>query len=130
MKQFPFQRDQRLLTPSEYKSVFDHVDVRVSHSGFLLLAHITEPTLRGRLGLVVSKKNVKKAVERNRFKRLVRDTFRINQSNLFGLDIVVLARSRVLEMSNPELIQALHKSWIKLKKRSMADNSVKKASNL
>ena len=128
MKSYSFQRDQRLLKPSEYKAVFDCVDGRVSHSGFLLLAHVTSH--KGRLGLVVSKKNMKKAVERNRFKRRVRDTFRLNQENLIGLDVVVLARPGALNMSDPELNTALQKAWIKLKKRCTVDNSVKKASNL
>lgn len=129
MKQFPFHRQQRLLKPSEYKNVFDHVDGRVSHSGFLFLANQAKESSYGRLGLVVSKKNLRKAVDRNRFKRLVRNAFRLEQNKLKGLDVVVLARSGALKMDNPELSRELHKAWIRLAKRCTVDISVQKTSN-
>lgn len=43
-----------------------------------------------RLGVSVAKKNVKKAVERNRIKRVIRETFRNNKSKLSNVDVVAL----------------------------------------
>ena len=40
----------------------------------------------------VSKKEYKRAVDRNLFKRLARETFRKNQDNLDHLDFVVMAK--------------------------------------
>ena len=45
-----------------------------------------------RLGLAISKKEYKRAVDRNLFKRLARETFRKNQDNLDHLDFVVMAK--------------------------------------
>lgn len=46
-----------------------------------------------RLGLVISKKNLPRAVDRNRVKRVIRESFRTRQ--LPGLDVVALARSPI-----------------------------------
>ena len=45
------------------------------------------------LGLAVSKKIHKRAVERNLLKRLARETFRLNQDNLKSVDFVVMTKN-------------------------------------
>jgi ribonuclease P protein component len=45
-----------------------------------------------RIGVIVSKKNAPRAVDRNRIKRLVREAFRQNRQRFAGNDLVVLAR--------------------------------------
>ena len=47
-----------------------------------------------RLGVVISKKNTKKAVLRNRQKRHVREWFRKKKSFFTGLDVVVLLKGK------------------------------------
>jgi ribonuclease P protein component len=46
-----------------------------------------------RLGIVVGKHHVKRAVDRNLLKRVIRESFRQWQEPLKGLDIIVLMRS-------------------------------------
>ena len=46
-----------------------------------------------RLGIIIAKKNVKLAVERNRLKRQLRETFRKQRQVLPSLDIVLLAKT-------------------------------------
>jgi ribonuclease P protein component len=65
----------------------------------------------GRLGLVVSKKCEKTSVGRNRIKRLIRESFRHHQTQLSGLDIVVLARPGITKRTNSEIFADLHKHW-------------------
>ena len=50
---------------------------------------------------MIGKKNVKLAVQRNRLKRLIRESFRHNQETLAGWDIVVIARKGLGELENP-----------------------------
>lgn len=47
---------------------------------------------QARLGLVVAKRNVKLAVARNKLKRLIRESFRRQQVQLNGLDVVVVVK--------------------------------------
>jgi len=56
-----------------------------------------------RLGLAVSRKVSRSAVQRNRIKRLVRESFRKHSPDLPALDIVVMARPGAAECDNPGL---------------------------
>lgn len=67
---------------------------------FSVLAGVGEQP-QARLGIVVAKKNVKLAVERNRIKRLVRETFRLQQQHLNGLDVVVVIKKNFLHDLKP-----------------------------
>lgn len=51
-----------------------------------------------RLGLIVSKKALKHAVWRNRFKRLQREKFRLMQSQLPSVDVVLVAKWRLADL--------------------------------
>jgi ribonuclease P protein component len=42
--------------------------------------------------LAISKKIIRKAVDRNRIKRMIRESFRLNQQQLGYFDIVVLVK--------------------------------------
>jgi ribonuclease P protein component len=48
-----------------------------------------------RLGLIVPKKIISTAVGRNRVKRLIRESFRLNQADLAGLDVVARIKSKI-----------------------------------
>ena len=48
-----------------------------------------------RLGLIVPKRTVRKAVERNRMKRVLREEFRQRRPTLPALDIVIQVMARV-----------------------------------
>lgn len=69
-----------------------------------------------RLGLVFSKKNVRRAVDRNRLKRLTRESIRLQQHQLPGVDIVVLARRGANELDNATLHRQLFGMWRRLER--------------
>lgn len=71
-----------------------------------------------RLGTAVSKKNVSKAVQRNRIKRIIRETFRKNRDDLGMVDVVVLVRRGISEKKNRELNVAITKQWLLLSQES------------
>jgi ribonuclease P protein component len=105
-----FPRSCRLLTAADYKAVFDSTELKVSSKYFLILAKVTEPH-SARVGLIIAKKNVKKAVHRNRLKRQIRQTFRINKGLLDRLDLVVLAKKDADKLSNPAVASQLSHLW-------------------
>ena len=63
--------------------------------GRITLQAASNNKLGARLGISVAKRFVKRAVERNRLKRLVREAFRTNGIKLQALDLFVGLRGRV-----------------------------------
>ncbi|MDM8350983.1 ribonuclease P protein component [Pseudomonas sp. sp1636] len=108
-----FSREKRLLTPRQFKAVFDSPSGKVPGKNVLLLARNNELD-HPRLGLVIGKKSVKLSVERNRLKRQIRESFRLNQDNLVGWDIVVVARKGLGDLQNAELAHQFGKLWKRL----------------
>lgn len=70
---------------------------------------------RARLGLAVSRRVSKRAVERNRIKRLVREAFRRAQVELPPLDLLVIARAEAVTQPGPVLLDDLARLWTRLK---------------
>ena len=105
-----FNKKQRLLSASDYKEVFDRNNVKISNSSLLILAKPSSGD-HSRLGLVIAKKNIPTAVQRNRVKRVVRETFR-HQEFTVAMDIVFLARNRANQLSTQQLTQLLSTTWV------------------
>jgi ribonuclease P protein component len=107
-----FSKSKRLLEKKDYDLVFSQSN-KLANSEFIIL-YCKNDSGHARLGLAISKKMVSKAHDRNRLKRIVRETFRT--TNLPEIDIVVLAKRGVATIPNSILIPNLHKSWSKLPK--------------
>lgn len=110
-----FETEFRLLTSAQFKIVFDGATRKTSGACVLLLARPNELG-HPRLGLVIAKKSVRRAVDRNRVKRIARESFRLNKSKLGTLDIVVLARKGLGELDNAALHEMYQGMWRKLAK--------------
>lgn len=110
-----FNSQQRLLIAADYKNVFDNASIKASRPSFLFLATPNNKP-HPRLGLIVAKKHVRLATQRNRIKRLIRESFR-QQKNLPPLDVVVLVRSGQQERENTDIHEDLMVLWRQLKKR-------------
>jgi len=108
-----FGRNKRLLTAGAYQAVFSGNTYKVAHPHLLLLARPNQCS-HPRLGLVVAKKHIRHAVDRNRVKRVVRNTFRLAQEQLDSLDIVFLARQGMGTLSAGEQTVLLQQSWQRL----------------
>jgi ribonuclease P protein component len=78
-----------------------------------------------RLGIIVAKKNVKLAVQRNRIKRLLRESFRNKRDSLPNLDIVVLAKKGADLVNNQESAQELDYLWRKLVRKASQNKTPK-----
>ena len=114
-----FSVSRRLLSSSEFDAVFKDNQLKVSTPEFLILAAKNSLGL-SRLGMVVSKKNTPRAVDRNRLKRLIREAFR--KTCITPMDIVVLTRSNANKQSKQTLASILAESFSKVAVK--AGNSV------
>lgn len=120
MGKLGFPKALRLLTPADFKQVFDAADLRVSSKELLILAR---PNLlaRPRLGLVIAKKHIRLANQRNRIKRIIRESFRTQQHTLCstkGVDAIVLARNGLDKLDNPALHSLLRQLWQQLQRKT------------
>ena len=71
-----------------------------------------------RLGLVIAKKNIKHAVQRNRIKRLVREAFRHFQHELPAIDCVFLTRRGLDQLDNETITKQLMQQLKRLAKKA------------
>jgi ribonuclease P protein component len=112
---FRFGRDQRLLKAVEFKYVFAKpVKVSNKHVSFLSrkngLSH-------SRLGLAIAKRQIRRAVDRNRLKRLIRECFRHNHESLAGFDIIALVRTSALSETNADFLYQVQCQLDRLKQK-------------
>ncbi|HRH76087.1 MAG TPA: ribonuclease P protein component [Cellvibrionaceae bacterium] len=112
-----FTKQQRLLEAKEFSALFADAPIRASHPCFLLLCNFNS-TEHARLGLVIAKKQIKKSHDRNRLKRLIRESFRLYQHKLPLIDAIVLARKGADALSNSEIQVILHGLWKRISKRA------------
>lgn len=67
-----------------------------------------------RLGMVVAKKVVRLATARNRIKRLLRESFRLNQHLIGSVDVVLVAHPDINRLDNVGLKKQLDQQWARL----------------
>ncbi len=104
-----FSRQLRLLKRHDFDRVFA-APLKSSDRYLTVLARPND-LKHPRLGLMVAKKRLRLAVQRNRIKRLARESFRCYQHNLDSLDYVVLVRSHIAEASNQAVSASLARHW-------------------
>ena len=114
MRRARLQKRARLLKAAEFNRVFDKA-VRSSDQYFTVLARPNDIEFP-RLGLAISKKRAKFAVSRNRLKRIIRESFRQKQHQLYCADYIVLAGQNSTSANNSRLIKSLEIHWQKLNK--------------
>ena len=85
-----FPKTLRLLRPTEFERVF--AARNSASNAWLVLYGAANELGHPRLGLTVTRK-VGGAVQRNRWKRLIREAFRSSQQSLPALDFICLPRA-------------------------------------
>jgi ribonuclease P protein component len=110
-----FPRSSRLTLAADYGPVFKK-SVRIGDDCLTLLAGKSK-TGQARLGLAISKKQVKRAVDRNRIKRQIRESFRLRRKQLPACDVVVMVRSKILKLEKRELNQRLYTLWDRVNRK-------------
>ena len=108
---FGYGRSRRLTKRHQFDRVFQEASVRRTHPPLRLLALPNNESMP-RLGIVVSKRAVHRAVTRNRAKRVIRESFRHEQHRLPAMDIIIQAiPGKDGRKSVAELTDALSQLW-------------------
>ncbi|SBT82069.1 Ribonuclease P protein component [secondary endosymbiont of Trabutina mannipara] len=111
MIKIAFTRKLRLLTSNDFFFVFQKPH-RVGTQYILILSRLN--TLGyPRVGFTIAKKYIKKAHERNKIKRLIRESFRRQQHTLPTMDFVVIAKKDFTNFykNNSAITETLDKLW-------------------
>lgn len=107
-----FPRGARLLKPEEFEKAFE---LGRRYPAKWLSAVVASSTrAEARLGLTVSKKNAARASDRNRLKRHIRESFRLNRHRLPAVDVIVSARAGSAKASAGELRANLDQLWTRI----------------
>jgi len=131
-----FQKNHRLLDSKNFKTVFDGVEYKQSGGFFTFLSRRNQLS-SSRLGIVIAKKHIPLAVNRNKIKRAIRESFRHHRAGAYNdisevntddcliereklrmfFDTVVVVKGKANLLSNIELKKELVNQWVKLSKK-------------
>ena len=117
-----YPRELRLLTGGDFQKVFDAVEIKIPDQRILILTRangLDHP----RIGFIISKKNIRRAVKRNLVRRIMRESFRLNQDKLPAHDMIIMARKGAGEVSSEDLHRLAKKCWSRLNKKIKKENA-------
>jgi ribonuclease P protein component len=70
---------------------------------------------QARLGMAVSIRAAGNAVRRNRLRRLIRESFRMNRGELPAVDVLVTARAPATAATSQEIFASLARHWLAIR---------------
>jgi ribonuclease P protein component len=103
---------RRMRRPAEFKRAYAH-GRRFTNEFFTANAQVNDLTW-ARLGMSIAARILRRAVDRNRVRRLIRESFRMHQQQLPSVDVVIGARSAVKGADRARLRAALEGLWGKI----------------
>ena len=118
---FHLSSNQKLLTSDNYNFVFSKSQ-RFGNKSFTVLARKNDLG-HPRLGLAISKKCAKRAVDRNRIKRIFRESFRLHQHILPSVDIIAMCKSDVLKLDKKEMHKQIETQWRFMQKKFLTSTT-------
>ncbi|MBX3702140.1 MAG: ribonuclease P protein component [Steroidobacteraceae bacterium] len=100
---------QKLGTAAEFERARKS---RERHTDAFFIVQCADNALgRARLGMAVGARAIGNAVGRNRLRRLIRESFRVNRPTLPPLDLFVTARAAARAAGNREIAASLDRLW-------------------
>lgn len=105
-------RSRRLSASEDFSRLLR--SKRRSAGPWFVVSAVSNAGDEARLGLAISKRAAPRAHDRNRLKRLARESFRHSAVRLQGLDVLVSARPAARRQSGRALLAALDGHWRKL----------------
>jgi ribonuclease P protein component len=107
---FSYSRKYRLASKHEVQSVFAAKPRKVSRP-YLLVLFTPNQFSYARLGIIAGKQHLRRAVDRNRVRRIIRESFRQSMANLQGLDLVVMIRAGCSAVDSKTLRNDIDHLW-------------------
>jgi len=105
-------RHSRLLRPSDFAALRGNSQ-RIA-TGCFIAEHRRNEQSMARLGIAVSRRVDKRAVVRNRIRRVIRESFRLHRAGLPAADILVIVRVQSAEVANAQLRADIETIWRRL----------------
>lgn len=103
--------------PADFSAVIQNGKIR-RRAGCLSLAARPGSSASARLGMVIGKRHVRRATERNRIRRIIRESFRQRRERLPAVDLVIMVRKPSPdELRNEQLFRTLDAIWDYLEQR-------------
>lgn len=110
------------MAPDQYRRVFAK-PIRSADAYFTLYARWAVGTeSHARLGLAISRKSARRAVDRVRIKRIVRESFRRHRVDLTAVDVIVTCRTDAVTAANDVLHRSLSRHWSRLRDQLCASS--------
>lgn len=85
---------------------------RTSKFGGIIVITVKNSVEYPRLGLAIAKKHIKLSCHRNRLKRIIRNSFRLNQLLFTKIDIVVLSLADINQHTFEQIQVSLERHWL------------------
>ena len=107
-----FSKQLRLKTSRDFQSLLK-LRNKVVTDCFIMVAaqnHLPYP----RLGVIISRRCSKRAVQRNKLKRMIREYFRLHQDGWRGFDMVIVGRRKVCDKTISEIWVCLERMFAKV----------------
>lgn len=108
-KRFTLSAQKRLRRKSDFDAAYARG--RRFGNGFFGVIAFWNDKGWPRLGLAVAVRTAGGGVERNRIRRIIRESFRMHQYELPAVDLVVSARSRAKDATGQQLRDSLAELW-------------------
>lgn len=112
VRQFRLPRASRLLKAGDFAAL--RGNSRRLGARHFIAEYSPNSLSTCRLGQAVSRRVSKRAVDRNRIKRLVRESYRLIRTGLPCVDILLIARTSAVQAPSAELRADLDALWKKL----------------
>ena len=97
-----FSREQRLRESRLFEETFNQGQSRAGRFVVLWVRRAADADRR--LGVIASRRSFRRAVDRSRAKRLLREAFRLNRHRVIGgCDLVLVARPRILPVKRQDV---------------------------
>jgi ribonuclease P protein component len=104
---FGLQKPARLIKSSDFAKVLNAPEDQVWRHQDRWFRILSLASTRPRLGMAIAKKWMPRAVDRNRVRRLIRESFRRHQASLPNRDYVVFARQDLRQYPSNEIREHL-----------------------